>query len=77
MVLDARNVGMLTVGRKPETEVENAVMEFVTRYGLPGLTTALSTTPSFMDYEAVYLPKTTLSRKNHGDRQISVPILPL
>ena len=57
IVLDALNVGMLMMGRKPEAEVEKAVMEFVTRYGLLGLMTALPTTPSFMDYEAVYLPK--------------------
>ena len=55
IVLDALNVGMLMMGRKPEAEVEKAVMEFVTRYGLLGLMTALPTTPSFMDYEAVYL----------------------
>ena len=57
IVLDALNVGMLMMERKPEAEVEKAVMEFVTRYGLLGLMTALPTTPSFMDYEAVYLPK--------------------
>ena len=57
IVLDALNVGMLMMGRKPEAEVEKAVMEFITRYGLLGLMTALPTTPSFMDYEAVYLPK--------------------
>ena len=57
IVLDALNVGMLMMGRKPDAEVEKAVMEFITRYGLLGLMTALPTTPSFMDYEAVYLPK--------------------
>lgn len=57
IVLDALNVGMLMMGRKPDAEVEKAVMEFITRYGLMGLMTALPTTPSFMDYEAVYLPK--------------------
>ena len=56
-MLDALNVGMLMMGRKPEAEVEKAIMEFITRYGLLGLMTALPTTPSFMDYEAVYLPK--------------------
>ena len=56
-MLDALNVGMLLMGRKPEAEVEKAVMEFVTRYGLLGLMTALPTTPDFMEYEAVYLPK--------------------
>ena len=57
IVLDALNVGMLMMGRKPEAEVEKAVMEFITRYGLLGLMTALPTTPTFMEYEAVYLPK--------------------
>ena len=37
--------------------VDAAILEFVTKYGLLGLMTALPTTPSFMDYEAVYLPK--------------------
>ena len=41
IVLDALNVGMLMMGRKPEAEVEKAIMEFVTRYGLLGLMTAL------------------------------------
>ena len=36
IVLDALNVGMLMMGRKPEAEVERTVMEFVTRYGLLG-----------------------------------------
>ena len=57
IVLDALNVGMLMMERKPEAEVEKAVMEFITRYGLLGLMTAMHTTPCFMDYEAVYLPK--------------------
>ena len=78
IVLDALNVGMLMMGRKPEAEVEKAVMEFVTRYGLLGLMTALPTTPTFMDYEAVYLPKKPLYQgRIHGDGPISVPVLPL
>ena len=32
IVLDALNVGMLMMGRKPEAEVEKAIMEFITRY---------------------------------------------
>ena len=47
IVLDALNVGMLMIGRKPAAEVERAVLKFVTRYGLLGLMTALPTTPSF------------------------------
>ena len=34
-----------------------SILIIVTLYGLLGLMTALPTTPSFMDYEAVYLPK--------------------
>ena len=57
MVLEALNVGMLMMNRNPEDVVEKATLAFVTHYGLLGLMTALPTTPSFMDYEAVYLPK--------------------
>ena len=57
IVLDALNVGMLMMGRKPTGEVQAAILEFVTHYGLLGFMTALPTTPSFMEYEAVYLPK--------------------
>ena len=57
IVLDALNVGMLMMSRSPEDEVQKAILEFVIHYGLLGLMTALPTTPSFMDYEAVYLPK--------------------
>ena len=57
MVLEALNVGMLMMNRSPEDEVQKAILEFVTHYGLLGLMTALPTTPSFMDYEKVYLPK--------------------
>lgn len=57
LVVDALNVGMLCMGRKSEAVIEQAVLEFVHQYGLLGLMTALPTTPSFMDYEAVYLPK--------------------
>ena len=45
------------MNRSPEDEVEKAILAFVTHYGLLELMTALPTTPSFMDYEAVYLPK--------------------
>ncbi|OUN90628.1 hypothetical protein B5F98_12465 [Pseudoflavonifractor sp. An44] len=57
LVLDALNVGMLMMGRRTDVDVDAAILEFVTKYGLLGLMTALPTTPSFMDYEAVYLPK--------------------
>ena len=56
MVLDAVNVGMLSMNRAGEDAVQKGVMEFVSRYGLLGFMTALPTTPQFMDYEAAYLP---------------------
>jgi hypothetical protein len=43
--------------RGDESELKQALLEFVTKYGLLGFMTALPTTPEFMDYEAVYLPK--------------------
>ena len=51
IVLDALNVGMLMMNGKKssEPEVEKAILEFITHYGLLGLMTALPTTPSFMD----------------------------
>jgi len=57
MVIDALNVGMLAMKRADEGKLKQATMEFVTKYGLLGFMTALPTTPQFMDYEAVYLPK--------------------
>ena len=63
MVLDALNVGMLAMKRAGETKIKQAVMEFVAKYGLLGFMTALPTTPKFMDYEAVYLPKNHFLRE--------------
>ncbi len=51
------------MGRKSETEVEREVLEFVTRYVLLGIMAALPSTPSFMDYEAVYLPNGRFLKK--------------
>lgn len=57
IVLDAINIGRMQSQEKTQTEIQNSIKEFAERYGLLGLMTALPTTPSFMDYEAVYLPK--------------------
>jgi len=62
LVLDALNVGMLTMKRATENELKQAVFDFVSKYGLLGFMTALPTTPQFMDYEAVYLPKNQFIR---------------
>ena len=63
LVLDALNVGMLAMGRKSPEVVQKGVMDFVNTYGLLGFMTALPTTSSFMDYEAVYLPRNSYIRE--------------
>ena len=57
LVLDAINIGRMGMSQKPDDEIRKAIQQFAVRYGLFGLMTALPTTPGFMDYEAVYLPK--------------------
>ena len=69
IVLDALNVGMLMMNRRPEAEVQKAILEFAAHYGLLGLMTALPTTPSFMDYEAVYLPKNHFIKEESMDTE--------
>ena len=58
MVLDALNVGMLCMRGNPDEElIKSATLDFVAKYGLFGFITALPTTPDFMNYDTVYLPK--------------------
>lgn len=56
MIIDALNVNTLGA-KKSESELKKSVMDFVSKYGLLGFMTALPTTPEFVDYDAVYLPK--------------------
>ena len=64
MVLDALNAGRLFFGKKAtEREQEAGILRFVHRYGLLGFITALPTTPKFMQYEKVYLPKNHFIRE--------------
>jgi len=57
IVLDAIDIGRMGMGKKPDAEIQSAIRQFAAKYGLFGLVTALPTTPDFMEYEAVYLPK--------------------
>ncbi len=57
MVTDAVDVGRLCMNNAGEKQLQEAVMGFVSKYGLMGFMTALPTTADFMDYDAVYLPK--------------------
>lgn len=43
--------------KKSDADIRRAIQQFEVKYGLLGLMTPPPTTPSFMDYEAVYLPK--------------------
>lgn len=57
LVPDALNVGMLMMKHTEDAVIQKAVMDFVAKYGLLELMTALPTTPTCIDYEAMYLPK--------------------
>lgn len=58
MVLKAVYLGLMCMDKNNTQErLQNAVMDFVTGYGLLGFMTALPTTPDFITYHAVYLPK--------------------
>ena len=63
IVLDAINIGRMKGGKKSDKEIQKAIQQFALKYGLLGLMTALPTTPNFMDYEAVYLPKNHFIRE--------------
>ena len=59
IVVEALNIGLLCMNRDKEKEAEQkeAIMGFISRYGLLGLMTTITTTPSFMDYEIVHFIK--------------------
>lgn len=57
LVLDALNAGRELMGKEPKEDSKPIIMDFVRKYGLLGMMTALPTTSKFMDYEMVYLPK--------------------
>ena len=64
LVLDALYIGRLGMKQEQDdTEIQAEIKVFAEKYGLFGLMTALPTTPSFMDYEAVYLPKNRFIKK--------------
>jgi hypothetical protein len=69
MVVDALNTGMLQMKRAGADQVKTAIMDFVHKYGLLGFMTALPTTPHFMDYNAVYLPKNQFIKAESMDME--------
>lgn len=63
LVLDALNLGRLASRADSADQLHAEVLEFVQKYGLLGFMTALPTTPDFMEYEQVYLPKNHFIRE--------------
>jgi len=63
LVLAAMDIGLMCFLKKPDVEIQAAIIEFVRKYGLLGIMTALPTTAKFVEYEKVYLPKNALIRE--------------
>ncbi|MBQ8935188.1 MAG: hypothetical protein IJ049_02120 [Oscillospiraceae bacterium] len=63
LVLNALNLGRLATKSDRADKLQIEVMEFVQKHGLLGFMTALPTTPDFMEYEWVYLPKNHFIRE--------------
>lgn len=63
LVLDALDIGIHCMNHTNEEQIKEEIKTFVTNYGLLGFMTALPTTPEFITYEAVYLPKNHFIRK--------------
>lgn len=64
LVLTALGIGLDVMQKKASMEeLKQRIQCFAQRFGLLGLMTALPTTPEFITYDAVYLPK------NHFIRQ--------
>lgn len=67
LILDAIDIGRMESQKKTPKEIQKAIKIFAVKYGLLGLMTALPTTPSFMDYEVVYLPKNHFIKEESMD----------
>ena len=75
-MLTAINIGTTAMNKASESKLKEAIMGFVSEYGMLGLMTALPTTPDFITYEAVYLPKNHFIKEKYFDGKISVLLLP-
>ncbi len=64
IVLAALQIGRMCMSKEAtDAEIQKELQSFAVKYGLFGLMTALPTTPDFMEYEAVYLPKNHFIRE--------------
>ena len=56
VIIKAVNVGLLCLADKSDRIIHDAILEFVSEYGLLGFMPALPTAPDFLSYDKVYLP---------------------
>lgn len=63
LVPEAIDIGVMGIEKAEDKAIQEKIRQFAVHYGLLGLMTALPTTPEFMDYNAVYLPKNQYIRK--------------
>lgn len=67
MVVEALNIGLKLMGGARDFYTDERMIAeicvFAEKYGLLGFMTGLPTTPEFMEYESVYLPKNRHIRK--------------
>ena len=71
MVVHALNIGMMCLSKKPENDIQDTIMDFISHYGLLGFMTALCTTTSFINQDAVYLIPNRHIKKKNKDQGIS------
>ena len=62
LVINALDIGLMIFRKAPQREIQNVILSFARKYGLLGLMAALPTTPKFVEYEKVYLPKNEFLR---------------
>lgn len=63
LVMDAMDIALLCYHKKPDKQIQSAMLRFARNYGLLGLMTALPTTANFMEYDKVYLLKNQFIKK--------------
>ena len=76
LVVEAVNIGLLLFHKASDEKLKEAMRGFARRYGMLGLMTALPTTPRFVEYEKVYLPKNPYIRQETMETQdyLNVPL---
>ena len=69
LVINALDIGLMIFRKEPQKKIQDAILSFARKYGLLGLMAALPTTPKFVEYEKVYLPKNEFLRDEVMDTE--------